>query len=222
MSDLQLVVGTTEGAALRTLTQLSKANEAGGDSLLRQGVLLDLYGMAVRESAQIKTPAVGTEADATMHATTDYAKGATALTLANAGTGTVVAGDLVTIAETGQTTVQYVNKTLIGAVASSPFTINAPGLVAAITTNACAIAIRAAGSRCLAFDRSAIVLATRLPALPMGGDLATDRTTIVDPRTGLAFEVSYYPGYRQVRIEVAICWGYKAVKEEHIAILAGA
>jgi hypothetical protein len=222
LSDLQLVVGTTEGAALRTLTQLSKANEAGGDALLRQGVLLDLYGFAVRESAQIKTPAVGTESNATMHATTDYAKGDTTFELAAAGTGTVVAGDLVTIAATGMTTVQYVNKTLIAAVSGSAFTINAPGLVAAITDNAAAIAVRASGSRCLAFDRSAIVLATRTPALPEGGDMASERRIITDPRSGLSFEVSLYKQYRQVRIEVAIAWGYKVVKEAHVAILAGA
>jgi hypothetical protein len=221
MSDLQLVVGTTEGAALRTLTQLSKANEAGGDSLLRQGVLLDLYGMAVRESAQIITPAVGTEADATLD-TTDYAVGTETMALANAGTGTVLAGDLVTIANTGDTTTQYVNKTQIDAVASSPFVINKPGLLKAITANNCAIAVRAAGSRCMAFARSAIVLATRMPALPEGGDMAVDRTTITDPRSGLSFEVSQYAQYRQMQYEISIAWGVKAVKEEHIAILAGA
>jgi hypothetical protein len=223
MSDLQLVIDTSAGAALRSLTQLNKANEAGGDSLLRQGVLLDIHGMAVRESAQVVTPAsVGTEADATLHATTDYAKGDTVMELAAAGTGTVLEGDLVTIAATGQTTVQYVNAAAIDAVSGHAFTIRAPGLVRAITDNGCAIAVRPVGSRCMAFSRSAIVLATRMPALPEGGDLAVDRTIITDPRSGLSFEVSKYLMYRQVQYEVAIAWGCKAVKSEHIAILAGA
>jgi hypothetical protein len=219
-SDLHLVIDTTCGAALRTLTQLSKVNEGGDSSLLRQGVLLDIYGMAIRESAAIVTPAIGTEADATMHATTDYAKGDTAFTLAAAGTGTVVAGDMVTIAETGQTTVQYVNKTLIAAVSGAAFVINKPGLVAPVTTNACAIACYKSSARNLAFARSAIVLGTRMPALPEDGDLAVDRTTITDPRSGLSFEVSKYLQYRQVQYEISIAWGCKAVKEEHIAILA--
>ncbi len=222
LSDLQLVVDTTTGAALRTLTQLSKVNEGGGDSLLRQGVLLDIYGMAIRESAAVVTPAIGTEADATLHATTDYAIGDTAMTLAVAGTGTVVAGDLVTIANTtgGDTLTQYINKNLISAVSGSAFTINAPGLRKAITDNACAIAVYKSSARNLAFARSAIVLATRAPALPEGGDLAVDRTTITDPRSGLSFEVSKYLMYRQVQYEIALAWGVKCVKEEHVAILA--
>jgi len=221
-SDLQCVLDTTAGAALRGLTNLSYVNQAGDSTLLRQGVLLDIYGMAMRESGQIKTPAVGTEADATLHATTDYAKGDVLMTLANVGTGTIVAGDLVTFAATGMTTTQYVNKTLISAVAASPITINAPGLIAAITDNAAAVAVRAAGTRAMAFSRSAIVLATRMPALPEGGDMASDRITITDPRSGLSFEVSVYRQYRQVQYEIAIAWGVKVVKEEHVAILAGA
>lgn len=220
LSDLQLVVGTTEGAALRTLTQLSKVNEAGDATLLRQGVLLDLYGMAVRESAAVRTPAIGTEADATLD-TTDYALGTETMTLAAAGTGTVVAGDLVTIANTGDTTTQYVNKNLIAAVSGATFIINKPGLQKAITANNCAIAVRASGSRNLAFARSAIVLATRMPALPEGGDMGVDRTTITDPRSGLSFEVSQYMQYRQVQYEISIAWGVSCVKSEHVAILAG-
>ena len=73
----------------------------------------------------------------------------------------------------------------------------------------------------LAFARSAIVLATRLPALPSGGDLASDRLAISDARTGLAFEVAMYPGYRQMHYEVSAAWGYKMVKPEHAAILLG-
>ena len=222
LTDLQMVLSTTEGAALRSLTQLNQVNTAGDSNLLRQGVLGNIMGFDIRESAGIITPAVGTEADATMHATTDYAVGDTAFTLAAVGTGTVVAGDLVTIAGTGQTTIQYVNKTLIPAVSGAAFVINKPGLIVALTDNAAAIAVRAAGTRNLAFARSAIVLATRLPALPAGGDSAVDRTTITDPRSGLSFDVAHYLEYHQSAFEISIAWGQTVVKEEHVAILAGA
>ena len=73
----------------------------------------------------------------------------------------------------------------------------------------------------VAFSRSAIALATRAPALPDGGDSADDRTTIVDPLTGLAFEVSVYRQYKQVVYEVALAWGVKAVTKRHIGLLIG-
>ncbi|MEL1746495.1 P22 coat - protein 5 family protein, partial [Acinetobacter baumannii] len=95
--DLQLVIDTTAGANMRTLTQLTKANEANDDSLLRRGVLLDVHGFAIRESAQVVTPASGTGASATTNAA-GYAIGATSITLASAGTGTIVAGDVITFA----------------------------------------------------------------------------------------------------------------------------
>ena len=220
LSDLQLVVDTSTGAALRTLTQLSKVNEGGDSSLLRQGVLLDIYGMAIRESAQIKTPEVGTEDSGTL-GSTDYAVGATTLALASAGTGTVLAGDLMTIANTGDTTTQYVVVTGDADISGGGnIVLAAPGLRKAITANNCAIACYKSSARNLAFSKSAIVLATRQPALPEGGDMAVDRTTITDPRSGLSFEVSMYKQYRQVRIELAIAWGVKVVKTEHVAILA--
>jgi len=221
MSDLQLVVDTGTGAALRTLTNLNSVADSGNDSMLRQGVLLNIHGMAIRESAQVITPAVGTETDGTT-STDNKAIGDTTIALANAGTGTVVIGDMVTIANTGDTTTQYVSNTLITPnVASGTLSINKPGLIKAITADTLAIAVYKSSPRCLAFDRNAILLATRNPALPEGGDSASERTTITDPRSGLSFDVAVYKEYHQTAVEISIAWGVKALKSEHIAILAG-
>lgn len=219
LGDLHMILGTTDGASMRSLAQLNQVNTSGDTSLLRQGVLGNIMGFDIRESAQIITPAIGTEAAATVNASA-YSVGDTALTLANVGTGTVVAGDVVSIAGDAN---YYVNKTLIAAVANGALTLNAPGLRTAITAAASpAIACQASGTRNLAFARSAIVLATRLPALPDGGDAAVDRTTITDPRSGLSFDVAHYMEYHQSAFEISIAWGQKVVKEEHVAILCGA
>jgi hypothetical protein len=96
-TDLQLLIDTSAGAKLRTLGQLTKGNEAGTTDTLRRGVLLNQHGFAIRESAQIKTFTKGTGASATTN-TAGYAVGATTITLASAGTGTILAGDVITFA----------------------------------------------------------------------------------------------------------------------------
>ena len=218
-SDRQLVIDTTSGAALRTLAQLTKANEANDSSMLRQGTLLDLHGMAIRESAQVKNLVTsGTGASATTD-NAGYAIGATTLTLASAGTGTILAGDVIRI--TGDAN-QYVVVTGDADVSGGgTVVIAAPGLRIAITTSATAITVEEDSTRNLAFDRSAIVLATRTPALPDGGDLAVDRTVITDPYSGLSFELSMYAQYRQMQYEVSAAWGVGAMKTEHMSLLLG-
>lgn len=218
MGDLQLVIDTTAGANLRTLANLTRVNEAGGDDLLRRGVLTDLHGFAIRESAQIKTHTAGTGALATT-GTAGYAIGATTIALASAGTGTILAGDVITFANDPNKYVVVSGDADVSG--GGTITIAAPGLRQALPASAVAITVIAATSRNMAFSRSAIALATRAPALPDGGDSASDRMIITDPVSGLSFEVSLYKQYRQIQYEIAVAWGCAAVKPEHIALLLG-
>ncbi|MFQ5473336.1 MAG: P22 coat - protein 5 family protein, partial [Dehalococcoidia bacterium] len=213
-TDLQMVLNTTAGANLRTLAQLTKANEAGGDDLLRRGVLLDIHGLAIRESAQVKSHTKGTGASYTSD-TAGYAVGATSITLIT-GTGTVLAGDVVTFAGDSN---KYIVKT--GVSAPGTIVLAEPGLRVALPASAVAMTIGANSTNNMAFDREAIWLATRVPAMPEGGDGAADVTTVTDPQSGLAFQVAMYKQYRQVTYEVALAWGVKVSKPEHTAILLG-
>lgn len=223
-SDRALVGDTSMGAALRTLANLTKANEAGTTMTLRDGELLNLNGLSIKESAQaVFTPAasIGTAASATTN-TAGYAKGATTITLASAGTGTIVTGDFIKFAGdsnyyrvvTGDTDVSNGGSVVLAA----------PGLMQPIPAAATAITVArttAGYARNVAFQRNALHLVARAPALPAEGDAAIDRMTIIDPRSGMSFEVSLYAGYRKIRAEVACAWGVKAVKPEHIVALLG-
>jgi hypothetical protein len=211
LSDMQCVIDTTAGANLRTLAQLTKANEAGTTSLRAQGTLLELHGFQVRESAGVASHVAGTGASYVTNGA--LAKGATSIPV-QTGTGTVLAGDVVSF--NGDTR-KYV---VTGALSGGAFTIAAPGLMQALNTGA-AVTVAAAYTGNAAFSRNAFVLATRLPALPQEGDMAVDRTTIVDERSGLAFEVSMYAQYRRIRYEIAAAWGKANIKPEHSAILLG-
>ena len=212
LQDNQLVINTAAG--VNFLGKQSAVNAAGTDSMLRQGVLLDVNGMPIRESAQINTPAIGGGSSYTSHAS-GFPVGTTSITLIT-GSGTVLAGDVVTFA--GDTN-KYVVTT--GVTAAGALVIAAPGLVQALPASAKALSIVAASARNMAFNRSAIVLAARAPARPLEGDMAVDVTSITDPRSGLTMEFAMYPGYRKVRYEVALAWGVKNIKPEHTALLLG-
>jgi hypothetical protein len=216
LSDLQLVLDTAAGANLRGVQ--SRADIAADVSMMRQGVLLDHSGFMIRESGQIRTFTKGTGASATTN-TAGYAVGATVITLASAGTGTILAGDVITFAgDTNQYVVASGDADVSG---GGTVTLAAPGLRRALAASAIAITVVGTSARSMAFPRSAIVLATRLPSLPEAGDSAMDRTTIVDPRSGLAFEVAMYPQYRQMQWEVSLAWGCGVAKAEHLALLLG-
>lgn len=209
MSDLQCVIDTTSGASLRTLAQLTKANEAGTTAMRAQGTLLELHGFTIRESAGVALHTPGTGAS---YVTNGNLTVGTTVIPAQTGTGTIVAGDVVTIGS-----FKYV---VTSALSGGSFTIGAPGLRAAVASGS-TITVASAFTANFAFSRSAIVLATRAPALPEEGDMADDRIMIQDPRTGMAFEVSMYKQYRRVRYEIAAAWGCQNIKPAHTAMLLG-
>jgi len=211
LQDNQLVINTSAGVNL--LGKQAAVADAGSDSILRQGVLLDVNGMPIRESAQVVTNTAGTGASYTTN-TAGYAVGATALTLIT-GTGTVLAGDVVTFAGDSN---KYVVAT---ALTAGVVTLAEPGLRVAMSAATKAMTVVAAAARNMAFNRSAIVLAARAPARPSEGDNASDVIVITDPRSGLSMEFSMYKGYRKVRYEVALAWGVKNIKPEHTALLLG-
>lgn len=213
-SDLQLVINTTAGATFRG--KQSQAQMTGSDQLQRQGVLLDVHGMSIRESAQVKNHTKGTGASYLVNNASNYAAGSISIAL-DTGTGTIVAGDILTNSESGRDANKYVVGTALSA---GSLALNEPGLRAG-WTNDDAVAVGNSYAANMAFSRSAIVLATRAPALPEEGDSAADRFMLTDPRSGLTFEVAVYPQYRQVQHEISIAWGVANFKSEHTAILMG-
>lgn len=216
-SDNQLVLNTAAGAKL--IGKQAQAYMQGNDSMLRQGVLLDHAGMSLRESGQILTFTKGTNNGSAAVNNAGYAVGSTVLTLASAGTGTILAGDVVTFA--GDTN-QYVVVSGDADVSNGgTITIAAPGLRVAMSAANKVITTVASAARNMAFNRSAIVLSTRLPALVDNEDMADEADIIVDPRSGVAFEIRKYKQYRQTQWEVCAAWGFEVIKPEHTALLLG-
>ena len=211
-SDLHLVVGSAAMANLRgKQSVLFKVNEAGTSEFLRSGTLGEVMGLMIHNSYPITVHTKGTGTSYQLSAA--GAVGDTTINV-DTGSGTLLAGDIVTFA--GTSTKYVANTALSGGV----FTIGGPGLLAVEADND-AITIGNNYTPNVAFHRNALHLVTRTPAMPAGGDSADDVIIVTDPNSNLSFEVALYRQYRQITYEVGASWGVEAVKPAHIATLLG-
>lgn len=217
-TNLAMVLNSAAAANVRgKQSVLFKANEAGTDELLRQGIIGRVEGFDVGQSAQLKPITKGTGAGWLVNST-GLVIGSVSIPV-DTGTGTILAGDAITFA--GDPNVYMVTGALSGGVV----TIGGPGLLTPIADNT-AITVGNSYRPSVAFARSALVLAARQPAMPVGLDgkaidAADDVMTVTDPVSGLNFQLVQYRQYRQIYWEIALAWGVKAVKPDHIAVLRG-
>ena len=215
-SGLQMVINTGAGANIRG--KQADSNRQGTDQLLRQGVLLDTSGMQIRESAQIVNHTKGTAASATTD-TAGYAVGDTVITLASAGTGTILQGDSITFAgDSEQYNVISGDADVSG---GGTITLAAPGLRQAIPGSATDITVVGSGFRNMVFSRNAIILAARRPYMVGGRDSAVNRIEVTDPVSGISFDLAEYLEYGRTHWELQAAWGVEMILPNHCAILNG-
>jgi hypothetical protein len=186
--------------------------------MLRNGMTDRVMKFALRQSAAIVQHTAGAATLGDLVGNEAVGQTTLAVDGITSGTTGYKSGDLVTIA-TGDTN-KYVIGTGLGDVTSGDLVINNPGLLIAHSTND-EITHLASYTPNTAFARSAVVLATRAPAMPKGGDAADDITTVTDPVSGLSFEMAVYRQFLQTVVHVRLAWGFKAIKPAHIAILHG-
>lgn len=191
---------------------LFKANEAGTDDLLRRGIIGQVQGLNLSQSASHALHTKGTGTGYLANADEPVGENGIAV---DTGTGTVLAGDVVTFAGDGN---KYVVNT--GGTDVTLVTLNKPGLLVALDEDD-AMTIGNSYTPNIAWSRDAIQLATRLPAMPDGGDMADDVMNVYDEVSGITFQIAVYKQYRQVMIEVGLAWGQTVVKPEHVVTLMG-
>jgi len=203
------IYDTTAAVNIQNLSNLFKVNEAGDSALLRRGVLGQLYNVILARSAQVARPAVGTAASYVLDGA--HAAGAKSITV-KTGTGTLVAGDVVTI-----NSVKYVVNT--GLAAAGTFTIQS-GLVAA-GSDGDTVTLSAISRRNVVLHKDAAELAMRPLANPINGDAAVDVIDVRDPVSGLVFRLSAYKGFHKAMIEIGVLYGYKLWLPDFAAIHLG-
>lgn len=221
MSDLQAVLNTSASMNVRNLVQLQRVDNSGNDSLLRQGIIGNLMGFNIRESAGFKTHTKGTSgttsdsAPLAKYKTNGIARKGTAKIAIDTGAGTFVQGDIVTF---GDDTTKYI---VASDVASGGTVLQLVTPLQKDVADNTDITIGDNYMASVVFPRNAIWLATRTCPLPQGGDKAIAARTITDPMTGLSFGISLYPGYKQNQIEVSSAWGVGVIKPEFVVPILG-
>lgn len=210
MADLQLCVDTNAGLNLRNLGIIQQAYQAGSDQERRSGNLLRQFGFQITESAAITQVTKGTGASYVTSGST--AKGVTDVALVT-GTGTVLAGDVVTFA--ADTNNKYVVKT--GVTAPGTISLGRPGARVVIAT-ANALTVGNNFTPNVAFERSAIVGVMRPPIMPPNPTM--QQLSISDDK-GMTYLLVEIAQYGQVSWELHLAWGFKTVQEEHVAIVLG-
>lgn len=218
-----VVMDTTAGAGFRSLANNITAYAAGTDATLRQGVLVNTLGFDLKESAQIVTHTKGTATG--FDCTAIEPVGETTIAVDGSNSGTILPGDIVTRGNEGSSaadTNKYIvasGGTATGA-ASGNFVINAPGVrKATAVTDEWTIGDTYTAN--LAFCRNAIILMARAPQQSGYAERMRQVMYVQDPVSGLIFEVSMYDQYRQTHWEVALAWGVKVIKPEHVAVMVG-
>lgn len=211
-----LVLNTAAGTKLRNLAQLQKANEAGGTDMLRRGVLLDLQGIMLKESAGIASHTKGDADSYAVDLAAGYDAGDTTIHI-DTGTGALTAGDIITFS--GDTSKRYVVGTGFAGDGDGDIVLNS-GLLAGVADDE-TVAVQNSYTANIAVHRGAVELGMRAMAQPNGGDAAVDRMTVQDPVSGLVFEIAAYKGYNKAMFDISCLYGFKVWKPDFVAILQG-
>lgn len=210
MSDLQLVVDTAAGLNLRNLGIIQQAYQAGSDEERRSGNLLKQFGFSIAESAGIVAHTKGTGASYVTSGST--ASGVRDVALVT-GTGTVLAGDVVTFAA------DSANKYVVnnGVAAPGTITLGRPGARTTIAT-ANALTVGNNYTPNLAFERSAVVGVMRPPLMPENPTMSM--LPISDDK-GMTYLLVDIAQYGQRTLELHLAYGFRVVQSEHVHLVLG-
>lgn len=214
-ADMQFVGDTSAEANLLKLGIIQNAYQAGSDEERRSGQLRRQFGFLPNSSAGIALHTSGTASGATTN-NAGYAVGTTTLTLAAAGTGTILAGDVITFA--GDTNKYVVVSGDADVSNGGTITIAAPGLRVAMSAATKAITVVSSFTPNLAFERNAIVGTLRPPLIPAN---PTIKQMPISDDKGMTYLMLEIAQYGMVSWELHLAWGFKTVNPEFSSIVLG-
>ena len=206
---------TAEGKALN-LDPLRDIEKAGDRTVPIEGELGRKLGFDFFMSQNVQTHVRGTAADAITVASTT-AVGASTIGLTASASGTMVLGDVFTIAGDDQT---YVVNTTV--TVSTDTSVSFSPLLQAEATSGAVVTVKATHVNNLAFTRGAIALATR--PLQQDGSEFVDSANIAqlqDPVSGLILRLELMRQYKQQAWDFDILWGTGTPRRDFGVRIAG-
>jgi hypothetical protein len=221
MNDRRVVMDPAAEDQALQLSAYSDLEKTGDSDVKIEGEIGRKFGMDHYMSQNVVTHTAGTLAGAgslTVGSTT--AAGATTLDFANASaSGTLVVGDIFTIAGQTQTYVAASAHT-IASTANATVTIS-PALTA-VATAAAAITVKASHVVNFAFQRGAFVYVTRPIADAVGAMTGGNpQSVMTDPVSGLTMRLEVVRQHKQNAFQFDVLYGVKCVRPEYAVRIAG-
>lgn len=223
MADLQLVMDTEASYNLQKLAIYQQAQAAGSDAERRSGMFGKQFGFSLRESAGVVGHVRGTATTGPPQFAAVEPVKETTIAVKTLTDGEIIkAGDVFTNGTkflAGTDLNRYVvNVGLGGAgITSGNIVIGRPGMKVASAIND-TIVLGANYTPNVAFERSAVVGVVRPPRIPEAPHI---KQIPISAGNGLTFLLVEIVGDGMVTWRLHLCYGFKAVQPEHIAILMG-
>ena len=217
-NDRYCVIDADAEANALGLRAIQDASYKGDSSGLREGEIGRVLGATWAMDQNVPTHTAGTAVGATTDASA-YAAGVTTVDLASAGTGTILAGDIITFAGDDQT---YTVSTGDADVSGGGTIVFAPGLKVAQATAAVAITVKASHVVNLLFQRDAFALAARpVEASDPMGIANAQRQAVMDPVSGLSLALEVTRQHYRTRFAFSTLYGVQCIRPELAARIAG-
>lgn len=206
MLDRRLVLDVNAEANAVALPEFMHADKSGGRETIVEGEIGRKLGFDWYYDQTLPTHTAGSASGYLINQTNHAAQ--VTETIVDTGTGTILPGDIFTVAGSAQT---YTVKSFANNVISY-----APKSVSAFANNA-ALTFRPSHGINLAFHRDAIAIAVRsLNQNQFELNLGGRSQIIADANTGISVRLEVRREHKRLRWSFDCLWGVKAVRPEHI------
>lgn len=218
MSERRIVMDPDAEDQALQLSAYSDLEKTGDNAVKIEGEIGRKFGIDHYMSQNVQTHTTGTIVSCQVGSTTAIGVSALSVNGLTAG-GTIVVGDVFTIAGDSQTYVFNAAATLVSTVKQN-ISIDPPLKVIASATSV--IQVKASHVVNLAFNRGAFVYVTR-PIQDAIGELSAGNpmTTLVDNMTGLTMRLEVVRQHKQNAFQFDVLYGRKLVRPEFAARIAG-